>query len=87
MKFASDYLRHIKTENQNSYLAKIFGIYEVIIKGDSYKLVVMQNLFLGFEGLPYQKYDLKGSKVNRLFTPKSNENITGLDTNFRIDKN
>lgn len=48
----------------------------------------MQNLFLGFEGLPVIKYDLKGSEGNRLFVCKGNDTkFTGLDTNFKIDKN
>lgn len=71
LKFASDYLQHVKVVNRNSFLTKIYGIYDIAIKGDNYKCVVMQNLFLGFEGLSFRKYDLKGSEVNRLFLPKT----------------
>ena len=80
-------MKHVQTFNKNSCLAKIYGIYDVLIRGDSYKCVVMQNLFLGFSGLPFKKYDLKGSEVNRLFISKTSQNVTGLDTNFKIDKN
>jgi 1-phosphatidylinositol-3-phosphate 5-kinase len=48
LKFASDYLKHLRAINRDSFLTKVYGIYEVVIKGDSYKYVVMQNLFLGF---------------------------------------
>ena len=70
LKFVSDYLHHIRAINRDSFLTKIYGIYEITIKGDSYRCVVMQNLFLGFEGLPFRKYDLKGSEVNRLLLTK-----------------
>ena len=61
-------------------MAKIYGIYEVHIKREVYKCVVMQNVFFGLEEVS-NVYDLKGSEVNRL-APKG----TGLDTNFTIDK-
>lgn len=81
-------MKHVQTINKDSVLTKIYGIYDIGIKGDTYKCVVMQNLFLGFERLPLRKYDLKGSEVNRLFVSKfGDQNVTGLDTNFKIDKN
>lgn len=86
LKFAPDYLRQVQAAARGSCLARIYGVYEVLVRGDSHKCVVMQNLFLGFSGLPFRKYDLKGSEVNRLFLSKTSQNVTGLDTNFKVDK-
>ena len=81
-------MSHLQQLSGNSFLTRIYGIYEITIRGDTFKYVVMQNLFLGFEGLPVVKYDLKGSEGNRLFICKgSDSKFTGLDTNFKIDKN
>jgi len=66
-------------------LAKIYGIYEVLIKNKVYKCVVMQNLFFGIDKVT-QVYDLKGSEVNRLAQAPPDKSYTGLDTNFIIDK-
>lgn len=76
-----------KNKNGDSFLAKIYGLYELTIRGNSYKCVVMQNIFFGLEGLPVKVYDLKGSEVNRLEIPTKDKKFTGLDTNFKIDKN
>ena len=48
----------------------------------------MQNIFFGLSG-NLKVYDLKGSEVNRLNLPQNEEdkNITGQDTNFKIDRN
>ncbi len=62
-KFALAYLNYMKSKRENkdqSYLAKIYGIYEANIKGKIYKFVVMQNIFLGLAP-PFKVYDLKGS--------------------------
>jgi 1-phosphatidylinositol-3-phosphate 5-kinase len=89
-KFACEYLRHVKNckaKNGHSLLAKIYGLYEVNIRGNSFKYVVMQNIFFELEGEPFKVYDLKGSEVNRLELPTKGERFTGLDSNFKIDKN
>lgn len=49
-----------RDNNDQSYLAKIYGIYEANIRNKIYKCVVMQNIFLGMQG-PLKVYDLKGS--------------------------
>jgi len=84
-------LAHINKKeksDQDSFLAKIFGIYELTIKGKSFKCVVMQNMFFNIDAANVKVYDLKGSEINRLSVPTSTQkNPTGLDTNFKIDKN
>lgn len=49
----------------------------------------MQNLFFNMEESNVTVYDLKGSWINRLKMPDSENTskFTGLDTNFKIDKN
>ncbi len=70
---------------KDSLLAKIYGIYEISMRGKEYHCVVMQNLFFGIENIT-KVYDLKGSEVNRLTMPESEKSYTGQDTNFKIDK-
>lgn len=41
-------------------LAKIYGIYEISMRGKVYKCIVMQNIFFGMTG-SLKVYDLKGS--------------------------
>jgi len=87
-KFAPAYLRYMREKReskQQSFIAKIYGIYEVFIKNKVFKCVVMQNLFFGIEKIT-QVYDLKGSEVNRLTLAHPEKSYTGLDTNFTIDK-
>ncbi len=78
-------MRYKREAKETSYLAKIFGIYEVLIRNKVYKCVVMQNVFFGLDKIK-QVYDLKGSEVNRLAQPVQDKSFTGLDTNFIIDK-
>lgn len=89
MKFAKDYIEYLKSAKKlgrDTLLAKIFGIYEVTIKGKIYKCVVMQNIFFGLQSVD-KVYDLKGSEVNRLnMPPEGAKSSTGQDTNFKIDK-
>lgn len=47
----------------------------------------MQNLFFNLENCATKVYDLKGSEVNRLASSTKGEKFTGLDMNFKIDKN
>ena len=77
-----------KSKGKDSVLTKIYGLYELAIKGMSFKCIVMQNLFFNLEEQNIKVYDLKGSEINRLKVPESNEQkYTGWDTNFKIDKN
>lgn len=55
-----DYLASLKKSGKDTLLAKIFGIYEVVIKNKAYKCIVMQNIFFGLETIN-KVYDLKGS--------------------------
>lgn len=41
------YMKQKRKNGEESYLAKIYGIYEVHIKREVYKCVVMQNVFFG----------------------------------------
>jgi hypothetical protein len=77
-----------RKSGRNPILTKIYGIYELSVKGHSHKCIVMQNLFFKLDFLKVKVYDLKGSETNRTEVPKSMETkFTGLDTNFKIDKN
>lgn len=63
LKFALDYINYLKSSKKvgrDTLLAKIFGIYEVTVKGKIYKCVVMQNIFFGLQNID-KVYDLKGS--------------------------
>jgi ABC-type arginine transport system permease subunit len=53
-------LAYSKKNGKDTLLAKIFGIYEVVLKGKPYKCVVMQNIFYGLQTIN-KVYDLKGS--------------------------
>lgn len=71
LKFAKDYINYLKNSKKvgrDTLLAKIFGIYEVAVRGKIYKCVVMQNIFFGLQSID-KVYDLKGSEVNRLNMP------------------
>lgn len=70
----------------DSLLAKIFGIFEVSLKGKTCNCVVMQNIFFRLNMKKVIVYDLKGSEANRFATPKG-KSFTGLDTNFKVDRN
>jgi len=89
LKFTKDYINYLKSAKKpgkDTMLAKIFGIYEVSVKGKVYKCVVMQNIFFGLQTIT-KVYDLKGSEVNRLnMPPEGAKSYTGQDTNFKIDK-
>ena len=63
-------------------------MYELAVKGMSFKCIVMQNLFFNMEDVNKKVYDLKGSEINRLKVPELwDMRYTGWDTNFKIDKN
>ena len=47
----------------------------------------MQNIFFRFNMKKVIVYDLKGSEANRFAYPKEGKYFTGLDTNFKVDRN
>lgn len=54
----------------NSYISKIFGVYQLKIYGNYLCFFVMNNLFFNEEGVTMnEKYDIKGSWVSRNATP------------------
>lgn len=68
-KFACNYIDHMKgalKTGRSSILTKIYGLYELTIKNNSFKCVVMQNLFFDLEEKDLKVYDLKGSEINTL---------------------
>ena len=81
-----------------SALSKMLGAFKIKIKrtinnqaqSDYYYLILMENLFYGFENeqKSIKAYDLKGSLINR-YIPKKNQkpNQVLLDTNFKEDFN
>lgn len=89
-KFASayiEYVREAKLTRNDSLLAKIFGIFEVNMRGKVHNCVVMQNIFFRLNMKKVVVYDLKGSEANRFAVPKEGKGFTGLDTNFKVDRN
>lgn len=72
---------------KKSFLAKIYGMFEVHIDSEKYYYIAMENLFFGFDFSQNLKiYDLKGSETNR-YIPNSKPNQVLFDTNFKIDQN
>eukprot|EP00599_Poterioochromonas_sp_BG-1_P003773 CAMPEP_0173153928 /NCGR_PEP_ID=MMETSP1105-20130129/13163_1 /TAXON_ID=2985 /ORGANISM="Ochromonas sp., Strain BG-1" /LENGTH=797 /DNA_ID=CAMNT_0014069979 /DNA_START=811 /DNA_END=3207 /DNA_ORIENTATION=+ len=54
----------------NSYISKIFGVYQLKIYGNYLSFFVMNNLFYNDDALTMnEKYDIKGSWVSRNATP------------------
>lgn len=47
----------------------------------------MQNIFYQLKIEQQIVYDLKGSETNRFAIPQLGKLFTGLDTNFKIDRN
>ncbi|XP_067633023.1 putative 1-phosphatidylinositol 3-phosphate 5-kinase isoform X2 [Eurosta solidaginis] len=86
--FAPNYFEYIskcQQNNQPTLLAKIFGVFKVMIKKkDSFvekSLLVMENLF--FDCHIKNKFDLKGSERNRLVNPTDQHGeIVLLDENL-----
>jgi len=59
--------------HKNSYISKIFGAYRLQIYGNALCFFVMNNIFLNPEKLSMnEKYDIKGSWVNRSAKPPRN---------------
>lgn len=82
-KFAPNYFEYVNTciqKNHATLLAKIFGIYKVIIKKkesvNEKAVLVIENLFC--DRKITNKYDLKGSERNRLVVPTGQTGETVL---------
>lgn len=72
---------------KRSFLAKIYGLFEIHIDSDKYYYVAMENLQSGLDLTQNLKtYDLKGSETNR-YVPNNKSNQVLHDTNFKIDQN
>ena len=65
-----EYIRDAKLTRHNSLLAKVFGIFEVNMRGKTYNCIVMQNMFFKLNMKKVIIYDLKGSETNRFALPK-----------------
>ncbi|KAM0717703.1 hypothetical protein Q7P37_007555 [Cladosporium fusiforme] len=88
-KFAPDYfnfMSHTLFHGVPSVIAKMFGLFQVIIKNPvtgmdfSYYLLVMENLF--YEHNPNRRFDLKGSMRNRKIEPTGQSDEVLLDENL-----
>lgn len=74
-------------KRKKSFLARIYGMFEVHIDSEKYYYVAMENLFFGLDPTTDLKiYDLKGSETNR-YISNSKEKQVLFDTNFKIDQN
>ncbi|XP_077248748.1 FORMS APLOID AND BINUCLEATE CELLS 1A isoform X2 [Tasmannia lanceolata] len=92
MKFSTEYFKHIShslSSGSQTCLAKILGIYQVIIqqtkssKELKIDLVVMENLFFGRN--VSRMYDLKGALHSRYISNSSGPGKVLLDQNFVDD--
>lgn len=88
-KFAPDYfafMSHTLFHGVPSVIAKMFGLFQVIIKNPatgvdfSYYLLVMENLF--YERTPNRRFDLKGSMRNRKIESTGKPDEVLLDENL-----
>ena len=88
-KFAPDYfafMSHTLFHGVPSVIAKMFGLFQVIIKNPatgmdfSYYLLVMENLF--YERNPNRRFDLKGSMRNRKIESTGQPDEVLLDENL-----
>lgn len=89
-KFVAAYISYIegmKAFRSDTLLAKIYGIFDVTIRGIKYNCIVMQNIFYRLNINDVIVYDLKGSETNRFAIPKEGKLFTGLDNNFKVDRN
>ena len=74
-------------EKKKSFIAKIYGMFEVHIDSEKYYYIAMENLLFGLDATSNLKiYDLKGSETNR-YIANSKANQVLFDTNFKIDQN
>ncbi|XP_062098317.1 putative 1-phosphatidylinositol-3-phosphate 5-kinase FAB1D isoform X2 [Humulus lupulus] len=94
MKFAEDYFKYMKDSFQvgnQTCLAKVLGIYEVVVRSNKggkevrHDLMVMENLTYGRNFT--RQYDLKGALHARLNTTANDPGDVLLDQNFVNDMN
>ena len=62
--FIDEYVEYMN-KNRNSLLTRFFGLHSVTLYNLTIYFVVMENVFLSGIMAPHEKYDLKGSWVNR----------------------
>ena len=75
-RLSSDFATHFEAFPQ-SFLCRILGAYKLSMHGNSFYFFVMENLFWSSESLIHERYDIKGSWVNRgLTVPKNGERVT-----------
>ena len=88
-KFAPDYFAYMSNtlfHGVPSVIAKLFGVFQVIIKNPatgmdfSYYLLVMENLF--YDRTPNRRFDLKGSMRNRKVESTGQPDEVLLDENL-----
>ncbi|KAL7155990.1 hypothetical protein ABFS83_03G112900 [Erythranthe nasuta] len=94
MKFATNYFEYMNqcsTHGNQTCLAKIVGIYQVVIRGTKngretrHDLLVMENLSFGHQIA--RQYDLKGALYARFSTAGDGSGDVLLDQNFVNDMN
>lgn len=82
--FLNEYEKYI-TENPDSLLCRIYGMYNIILsQGQEILIIVMRNVIGEFKDNIMAKYDLKGSTKNRVseFDMEKTEEKTLKDLNF-----
>lgn len=79
---AEDYLQHL-TANPDSFLLRIYGAHSMEIYGQQLYFLVMNNIFPP-EAPPQERYDLKGSWVNRQSGGKPGDKkvLKDMDLNY-----
>lgn len=79
---AEDYLQHL-TDNPDSFLLRIYGAHSMEIYGQKLYFLVMNNIFPP-EAPPQERYDLKGSWVNRQSGGKPGDKkvLKDMDLNY-----
>ena len=82
--FLNEYVNYI-TNNPNSLLCRIYGMYNIILsQGQEILIIVMRNVIGEFKDNVMAKYDLKGSTQNRIeeFDMEKTNDTTMKDLNF-----
>lgn len=65
--FVFEYANYIKNNSDATFLAKIYGIYSIIISnGSKINFILMQNLMVIPNKYLFRIFDLKGSKIDRV---------------------
>ena len=82
--FINEYVKYI-TQNRNSLLCRIYGMYNIILsQGKEILIIVMRNVIGDFKDNIMARYDLKGSTQNRIseFDMEKSDVSTMKDLNF-----